>query len=342
MPVLLAVSALAGVVMAGAVAWMVRPPDRSEVILRGAVATLLAVIVTTSAGAITDAEEVPFLVAMSFGAAPIAILLGAAAGEAAPGRRSVARLLVWTWSGLVFPVCVVVPSLLYRMCAAPECRVEDFGGGLALLVSSSASVLLAWRAHSEAEGRGWVRFCGSVVVLWIGAAAWLVSLEGAIDVYSVRILLAAALSPAAGGLAWLIVDLLRQSGRHPLRSSADGVVAGLIAIIPGAASVSFPWSLVVGALAGAAAALVFGAKRIASAGRAGHWALVALTATAIGYLAPAISGDTIGFMFSGRLAAFIPPLATFLAVAAFGIVASTPAWSLARHGRRGGGGSPPR
>jgi hypothetical protein len=87
---------------------------------------------------------------------------------------------------------------------------------------------------------------------------------------------------------------------------------------------------VVGALAGSAAALVFGARRIASAGRAGHWALVALTATAIGYLAPAISGDTIGFMFSGRIAAFLPPLATFLAVAAFGIVTSAPAWGLAR------------
>ena len=337
MPVLLVVSALAGVVMASAVAWMVRPPDRREVILRGAVATLLAIVVTTSAGAITDAEEISFLIAISFGAAPIAILLGAAAGEAAPGRRSVARLLVWTWSGVVFPVCVVVPSLLYRSCAAPECRVEDFGGGLALLVSSSASVLLAWRAHSEAEGRRWARFGLPVAVLWVGAAAWLVSLEGAIDSYSARILLAAVLAPLAGGIAWLVVDVLRQSGRHPLRSYADGVVAGLVAIIPGAASVSFPWSLVVGALAGAAAALVFGAKRMRSAGRAGHWAIVALTATAIGYLAPAISGDTIGFMFSGRLAAFVPPLATFLAVAAFGVVMSTPAWSLARRGSTGRG-----
>lgn len=330
MPVLLAVSALAGIVMACAVAWMVRPPDRNEVALRGGVATLLAIAVTTSAGAITDAEEISFLVAISFGAAPVAILLGAAAGEAAPGRRSVARLLVWTWSGLVFPVCVVVPSLLYRTCAAPECRVEDFGGGLALLVSSSASVLLAWRAHAAPEGGGWKRFGLAVSVLWIAATAWLVSLEGAVDVYTPRILLAAVLSPVAGGVAWLVVDLLRQSGRHPLRSFADGVVAGLVAIIPGAASVSFPWSLVVGALAGAAAALVFGARRFSSAGRAGHWALVALTATAIGYLAPAISGDTIGFMFSGRLAAFIPPVATFLAVAAFGVVMSTPAWGLAR------------
>lgn len=334
MPALLVVSAVAGIVMAFAVAWMVRPSDRTEVGLRGAVATLMAIVVTTASGALTGAEEIPFLVAISFGAAPIAILLGAAAGEAAPGRRSVARLLVWTWSGFVFPVCVVVPSLLYQLCAAPECRVEDFGGGLALLVSSSASVLLAWRVHAEAEGPGWARFGIPVAVLWAGGAAWLVSLEGAVDDYTLRILLAAVLAPLGGGLAWLLVDLLRQGGRHPLRSFADGVVAGLVAIIPGAASVSFPWSLVVGALAGAAAALVFGARRMRSAGRAGHWALVALTATAIGYLAPAISGDTIGFMFSGRLAAFVPPVATFLAVAAFGVVTSAPAWSLAR----GGGG----
>lgn len=330
MPVLLVVSAVSAIVMACAAAWMVRAPDRIEVALRGAVATLLAIIVTTSAGAATQAEEIPFLIAISFGAAPIAILLGAAAGETAPGRRSVARLLVWTWSGLVFPACVIVPSILFRTCAAPECRVEDFGGGLALLVSSSASVLLAWRTHAEPEGRGWLRFTMAVALLWVGAAAWLVGLEGALDAYTGRIMLAAVLSPLAGGFAWLVVDLLRQSGRHPVRSFADGVVAGLVAIVPGAASVSFPWSLVVGALAGAAAALVFGASRIASAGRAGHWALVVLTATAIGYLAPAISGDTIGFMFSGRLAAFVPPVATFLAVAAFGVVMSTPAWALAR------------
>ncbi len=334
MPALLALSAIAGAVMAAAVVWLVRPADRVEVILRGLVATVLAATVTTVTGVLTSAEEPVFLLGVSFGAAPVAILLGAAAGEAAPGRRSVARLLVWTWAGLVFPICVVVPALLYRLCGAPECRVEDFGGSLALLVSSAASVLLAWRAHSVAEGAGWVRFGVPVALLWIAAAAWLVSLEGAIDAYTGRILLAALLSPVAGGIGWLLVDLLRQSGRHPLRSYADGVIAGLVAIVPGAASVSFPWSTVVGASAGAAAALVFGAKRIASAGRAGHWALVTLTATAIGYLSPAISGDTIGFMFSGRIAAFVPPLATFLAVAAFGVVTSTPAWALARSNKK--------
>lgn len=341
MPALLILSVVAGAAMAAAVVWLVRPEDRIEVILRGAVATALAASVATAAGILTSAEDPVFLLGVSFGAAPVAVLLGAAAGEAAPGRRSVARVLVWTWAGLVFPICVVVPPLLYRMCGTPECRVEDFGGSLALLVSSSASVLLAWRAHSMAEGPGWVRFGAPVALLWVAAAGWLVSLEGAIDAYSGRILLAALLSPLAGGFAWLVVDLLRQAGRHPLRSYADGVVAGLVAIVPGAASVSFPWSLVVGASAGAAAALVFGANRIASAGRAGHWALVTLTATAIGYLAPAISGDTIGFMFSGRIAAFVPPLATFLAVAALGVVTSAPAWVLARHGARAAGGSDP-
>ena len=330
MPVLLVVSALAAFAMAAAVVWMMRPSDVGEVVVRGGLATLLAAAVTTAAGVLTDAQDPAFLLALSLGTAPVVILLGAAAGEAAPGRRSVARLLVVTWAGFVFPVCVIVPALLSRMCGAPECRVEDFGGGLALLVSSAASVLLAWRAHAGAEDPRWIRFAAPVAVLWVAAAVWLASLEGAVDAYTARILLAAVLAPLAGALAWLLVDLLRQAGRHPLRSLADGVVAGLVAIIPGAASVSFPWSLVVGALAGAAAALVFGATRIASAGRAGHWALVVLTATAIGYLAPAISGDTIGFVFSGRIAAFLPPLATFLAVAAFGVVTSAPAWAVSR------------
>lgn len=337
MPVLLVVSAVASAVMTAAVLAMLRPHNPLEVVLRAVAATILACGVTVSVGVLTEADTPQFLAAVALAVAPVAVLLGSAAGEAAPGDRLVARVLVLTWSAVVFPATTIVPTLVFRLCEAPECRVEDFGGGLPLLVSASASALLAWRAHAEAPEQGWMRFALPVVVLWAGGAAWLASLEGAVDAYTGRILLAAVLSPIGGALAWLLVDLLRSSGRHPLRSLADGLVAGLVAIIPGAASVSFPWSSAVGALAGAAAALVYGARRLGSAGRAGHWALVVITSTAIGYLAPAVSGDTIGFVFSGRIAAFLPPLLAFLAVVAFGVIMSLPAWAL--RWRRGAGGA---
>ena len=83
-------------------------------------------------------------------------------------------------------------------------------------------------------------------MLWLGFAVWLAHLEGAIDQYVPRILLAAVLSPIAGAIAWLAVDGLRAMGQHPGRSLAFGLLAGMVAIMPGAVTVSFPWVLLVG------------------------------------------------------------------------------------------------
>ncbi|PZQ91513.1 MAG: hypothetical protein DI534_00555 [Leifsonia xyli] len=330
MPELLIVSALSCAVMTAALVRMVRPSRLAEAVIRALVATLGAVVVALSAGALTGAESTSFLLASAFAVAPVAVLLGGAAEEAAPGRRAVSWTLVMVWALVVFPVCAILPPLLSELCGTSECRVEDFGGGLALFVSSAASVLLAWRVPTTLTREGWSRFAPPVAVAWIAGTIWLVSLEGVVDTYTWRILFAAAVAPLGGAVAWMVVDLLRRAPRHPLRSAADGVLAGFVAIVPGAAGISFPWSLTVGALAGAAAALVYGSRRLSSGGRAGHWALVVLTSTAVGYFAPAVSGDTIGFVFSGRISALLPPIVTFAAVAVFGVVTSIPSWSLAR------------
>lgn len=333
MPELLLFAALCCAVMTAALMWMLRPPRPAEAIIRACAAAAGAASVSVTIGVATDADTAAFFLASAFAAAPVSVLLGAAAEEARPGRRGVAWALVLTWSLVVFPVCAVVPPLIFGMCAESECRVEDFGGGLALLVSSAASVLLAWRAPGGVARESWARFALPVLLVWVAGALWLASLEGVIDAYTWRILLAALAAPLAGAVAWTLVDVLRRSDRHPLRSAADGLLAGLVAIVPGAAGISFPWTLVVGALAGAAAALVFGLRRLASAGRAGHWALVVLTSTAVGYLAPAVAGDSIGFVFSGRIAALVPPLLAFLAVGALGVLASAPSWAVGARGR---------
>ncbi len=334
MPELLLVAALACVVMSAAVLRMLRPPRLAASVIRALAAVAAASGVAVGLGALTGAETTAFLLASAFAAAPVAVLLGGAAEETAPGRPAVAWSLVLVWAVVVFPLAAVVPPLLLSACEASECRVEDFGGALALLVTSASAVLLAWRAPSSGAREGWGGFALPAVIIWLAAAAWLVSLEGVVDAYTPRILTAALLAPAGGAAGWLLVDLLKGTPRHPARSAADGLLAGLVAIVPGAAGISFPWSLIVGVLAGSAAALVYGSRRLSSGGRAGHWALVVLASTAIGYLAPAIAGDTIGFVFTGRIAALAPPVATFASAAALGLLASIPSWLLARHARR--------
>ncbi|MFT4028955.1 MAG: hypothetical protein QM675_03680 [Protaetiibacter sp.] len=330
MPELLLLAALCCAASTAALLRMLRPPRMGEALVRALLATLLAAAVAVTAGRLTGGETEPFLLASAFAVAPVAVLLGGTADEAVPGHRRVAWSLVLVWAGVVFPVCAVVPPLLFAACGSVECRVEDFGGGLALLVSSAASALPAWRAPAATEREGWGRFAVPVLVIWVSGALWLASLEGVIDGYTPRILLAAVVAPIGGAAAWTLADFLRGAPRHPLRSAADGVLAGFVAIVPGAAGISFPWPLAVGALAGAAAALVYGSRRASSGGRAGHWALVVLTSTTVGYLAPAVWGDTVGLLFSGRIGALLPPVAALLAVAAFGLVTSSASWALGR------------
>lgn len=334
MPELLLVAAAACAAMTVAVLRMVRPPRRAESVIRSLLALVLGGGASVALGAWTGAESVPFLLASSFALVPVALLVDGAAEEAAPGQSVVAWTLVLVWAGIVYPLAAIAPSVVFAGCEDGECRVEDFGGALALFVSAAASVMLAWRAPSSDAREGWGRFALPAVAIWASGAVWLSSLEGVVDAYTPRILLAAVLAPVGGAAAWLLVDLLRRARRHPVRSAADGLLAGLVAIAPGAAGISFPWSLAVGALAGAAAALVYGSRRLSSGGRAGHWALVVLASTAVGYLAPAVSGDTVGFVFSGRITALFPPVAAFAAVAGFGLLASIPAWLLARRSRR--------
>jgi hypothetical protein len=96
----------------------------------------------------------------------------------------------------------VVPPLVFRMCGSIECRVEDFGGGLALLASAAASVLLAWRTRTADAQHSWRGLALPAVVIWGAGAVWLASLEGVIDDYTPRILLAALLAPVGGAIAW--------------------------------------------------------------------------------------------------------------------------------------------
>ena len=334
MPGLLAIGAAASLLM-GFAAWLiVRPVLGRAVPWPALVGTVVAIFVTAIVGTALNAGTLDFLVGLSFATLPVLVFLLATADGS--GADTLARwTLVLGWAGFVFPVSVVVPTLISARCTALECTIEDFGGALALLISSGALALLAWLPAGvatvpERPRSTWQAIGGPVSLLWVGFIFWIAPLEGAIDEYVPRIIVAAVLAPIAGALAWLIVDLLRASGQHPGRSLAFGVLAGIVAIVPGAVTVSFPWSLAVGALAGCVAALVHGARGVAAAGVATRWAVTILAATAIGYFAPPVSGDTVGLLFSARIGGLLPPAAAFVAVALLSLLASAPLWILLR------------
>ena len=85
-----------------------------------------------------------------------------------------------------------------------------------------------------------------------------------------------------------------------------------------------------GALAGCVGSLVHGARGVANAGVATRWAVTIVLATAIGYFAPPVSGDTVGLLFSARIGGLLPPTIAFVAVALLSMLASVPLWVLLR------------
>lgn len=297
-------------------------------------AGVLGALLTTGCGAIFHIAPTGYLVGISVFAVPILVLMEAAAigsGASRTGRW----ILMLTWGGIVFPLTALLPLSLTASCAGTDCELEDFGGTLPLLVSSSAFVLLAWlpagvveRAPVDPHSNR--RAIAAMLVLWLAVVLWLVQLEGAIDDYTSQILIAVLLGPLAGGIGWFVADRARGVSRPAVRSLLLGVITGLVAMMPGAVTVTFPWLLGVGALAGAMGSLAYSSRASAAAGIATRWGLVMLTTAAVGFFAPAISGDSVGILFSAHLDVLAVPIVSFVGVTLFSLVLSAPAWVLLR------------
>lgn len=324
----------AALVAAVAVLALVRPVLNDRMAWPALAAALATAVIVIVVGRVLGVASLEFLIGIAALALPVLLLLEAAA--VASGADGFARwLLMLSWGVVVFPVSALVPLLLTAGCLAPDCGFEDFGAALPLLVSSSAFVLLAWlpsgvRERAELDRPSNRRAIVAGAVLWASTAVWLVHLEGAIDEFSVRILISAVVGPAAGAVGWLVVDVLRNTRRTTGRSLMLGLVAGMVAILPGAVSVGLPWSPFVGLIGGGAAALAYSLRGSGSAALASRWGLAILTAAAIGFLAPPISGDTVGVIFTARAAVLSVPLLAFLGVAAFSVAVSAPVWVLVR------------
>jgi Amt family ammonium transporter len=313
---------------------LVRPIMNGRMVWPALGAAAVGALLTIGLGTVFDVADPEYLIGISAFAVPVLVLLEAAAigsGADHAGRW----ILLLAWGAIVFPLAALVPLWLTAACAGTDCELEDFGGALPLLVSSCAFVLLAWlpagvveRPVPDPHSHG--RSVLALLLLWVAMVIWLVQLEGVIDVFTPRILIAAVLGPVAGGVGWLLADRLRDVKRPVIRSLVLGVVAGLVATMPGAVTVVFPWNLGVGALAGALGSLAYSSRWASSAGLATRWGLVLLVAAAIGFLAPPISGDTVGILFSAHLDVLSVPVVSFIGVALLSVVVSAPAWVLLR------------
>ncbi|MDP9027758.1 MAG: hypothetical protein M3N46_09420 [Actinomycetota bacterium] len=328
------VGVLAAAVATVALFTLARPIMGGRMVWPALGAAAVSALLTIGAGRLFDIAPLAYLIGISAFAVPILVLLEAAAIGSGADRTG-RWILMLVWGALVLPLSALVPLWLTVACAGTDCELEDFGGALPLLVSSSAFVLLAWLPAGVVE-RAVVdphsnrRAMLALLVLWLAVVVWLVQLEGAIDAYTSRILIAAVVGPVAGGIGWLISDRARGVPRPLPRSLLLGVVAGLAAVFPGAVTVAFPWTLAVGVLAGALASILYSARASASAGIATRWGFVLLVATAVGFVAPAIAGDTVGILFSAHLDVLSVPIVSFAGVTLLSLVVSAPAWVLLR------------
>jgi hypothetical protein len=279
------------------------------------------------------AASLDFLIGVSVFALPVLVVLQAAA-TASGADRFALWLLPGVWGLVVFPAATIVPLLATRGCLAPDCGYEDFGGALPLVVSSSAFLLLAWLPAGVREGAPVDRPSSrravlATGVLWLATIVWLVHLEGMLDSYAPRIALAELVAPIASALGWLAVDRLRNVPRRAGRSLVLGLAVGLVVALPGAVSVGMPWLPIAGALAGAVGAVVYSASD-RDAGLTARWGATVLAAVAVGFVAPAVSGDTVGLIFSARAAVLAIPVLVLVAVSTFAVAVSAPVWVLVR------------
>lgn len=335
-PIFVVISFATGALATLAIFQLVRPVIGGRMIWPAIVAAALTTLVTTCVGVLTDAARLDYLLGISAFTLPVLVLLEAAA--IGSGADRFARwVLMLVWGLVVFPGAALIPLLLTESCQYSGCEIIDFGGALPLFVSSAAYVLLAWSPPDVGplpQVGGNAAIAG-VIGFWIAYALWLASMEADLDPYVPRILLAGAIGPAAGALGWLLVDKLKATGRPFTRSLGFGFLAGIAATASGAVTVSFPWSAVVGALAGIVAAVIHASKPLAAAGIAPRWGLSLLGATAMGFLAPPISGDTVGILFSAQVGVLWTPLLAFLGVAFGAVVVSAPVWVLLRRRQSG-------
>ena len=143
----------------------------------------------------------------------------------------------------------------------------DFAGGTAIHVNAGIAALAVvlvlgkrkgWPAEGHPPHNMPLVMIGTGI-LWFGWFGFNAGSAGAANGQAIAAFLNTFLAAAAAGLAWAIVERLRD-GHFTNLGAASGIVAGLVAITPCAGFVSGMSPLIIGAIAGVVCCFAVGLK----------------------------------------------------------------------------------
>ncbi len=135
----------------------------------------------------------------------------------------------------------------------------DFAGGTAIHINAAAAALAlvlvlgkrkGWPGEAMPPHNLTMVLLGTGI-LWFGWFGFNAGSAGAANGQAAQALMNTFVAPAAGMLAWLVVERLRD-GHATTLGAASGLVAGLVAITPAAGYVNTMSSIVFGLVAGVA------------------------------------------------------------------------------------------
>ncbi|MBC7299166.1 MAG: ammonium transporter [Demequina sp.] len=214
---------------------------------------------------------VPFLVMAAFQATFAIITVALISGSVADRMKFAAWMLfALVWVTLVyFPIAHAVWGggiLGWQNDLTPSSPI-DFAGGTVVHINAGAAGLALALVLGLRKGFGkepmrphnlpFVML--GAAILWFGWFGFNAGSEFAADATAGRAFLNTLLAPAIAMLAWLLVERIRD-GHATTLGAASGVVAGLVAITPAAASVDSWGALAIGVVAGVACAYAVGLK----------------------------------------------------------------------------------
>ena len=131
----------------------------------------------------------------------------------------------------------------------------DFAGGTAIHVNAgiaalAAVMVLGKRRSAPTPPHSMPLVMIGTGILWFGWFGFNAGSALAANGQAAQAFMNTFLAGAAGGLAWILIEWLRDG--HPTNlGAAPGIVSGLVAITPGAGYVSGPAPILIGLIAGA-------------------------------------------------------------------------------------------
>ncbi|SLM90452.1 ammonium transporter [Brevibacterium yomogidense] len=262
---------------------------------------------------------VPALVFVGFQAAFAIIAVALVSGAVADRMRFSA----WVVFAAVWAVLVYFPAAHWVFAVdglvsesggfvANDFGAIDFAGGTAIHINAGAAALVLavilgpriglQRSPMRPHSLPFVMLGAGL--LWFGWFGFNAGSALAADHVAAHAWVTTLAAPAAGMLAWLVVERIRD-GRPTSLGAASGIVAGLVGITPAAAAVSPVGALAIGAASGVGSALAIGLKKKLGYDDSLDVVSVHLVAgligtLSIGFLAdPATPAEAAGLLYGG-------------------------------------------